>query len=999
MKILPNFTRSVLCAGLVALAWVQAPAAAAASLALAKSFEGNINIAGTQASLQSKSGGAKACDLASGAQAGLSLPSGATVVSAQLYWAGTGSLDPEVSLNNVTVTAAAERRYTSSIDGLSYFTAAADVTALVQGKTTFSFGGLNVSTADIYCAKQQKDNAMVAGFALVVVYSHASERYRTVNVYEGLQAIKNASVTVSMPDYTPPAANAGSGRFGYIVWEGDRTGQQKGDYVSFAGTVLSSEPFVHKDNAFNSKSSVNADENSGGIDFDIVDVAAPPASAANAKAVFTTTSDRVLLGVAVSALPSKPADLAIKKTQAGEFKVGSEITYTLSVSNEGARADSQVKVTDSLPAALAYVSAAGADWSCTVSGQTVTCQYGKPLAPGATASVQIKARVSAEGRIVNSAEVTGTADSVPGNNRSTVEGDTGGQQVTQEPFAFTVGPCTAGTVVKASGGGCALFAGPVTAGSRPTIYITHLVGGVATPLSTTTETSKTVNLSLQCNNPADSAGTTATYAGTALSSCLADSTAVGATSGKDATLKWTANEVSKAAEFYYPDVGIVTLRMRDSAGNIASASFASLPASLRAAYRRADGVANPGKLPLADPAFAEAGEPFQAAVSAYGQDGIGPLPNFGRERGDFALSGRLELLAQGDELEQRLLVPQDAWSGEGTVARTFVWNEAGMAQLAPVLSAYLGTDLSLQAPYSAVGRFYPQYFKTEIDGGFACLKRMNCPPDGPNQVARAAYSGQPFGVVVRAYGRNGVLQRFDAPLVPEIRLSAVAAPGEDGELGKFENGEPAAATARQLGYRLAKPWNARAGSREWTAPTAVYVRALAPELRATAGGSAAVEIRSQREKGTASMEAGIMVVNGRLMVGHTIGTPLARTAVPLRAQFWSGQAWEQNSVIDDSKAVMGSVDFSGCRRGLRLNTSSDACDPAVLKLVGAASGTSTVALPMLQDGKSSLVLAPVGERSGNVDLFVNGYDYLPSTIGRVTFGQFKSPVIYVREMY
>ncbi|MFV8282899.1 hypothetical protein ACNKXS_15470, partial [Christiangramia marina] len=92
-----------------------------------------------------------------------------------------------VLLNNTTVTAPPERRYSSSIDGLTYFAAAADVTSLVQGKTAFTFGGLSVSTADIYCSNKQKENAMVAGFALVVVYSHASERYRTVNVYEGLQ--------------------------------------------------------------------------------------------------------------------------------------------------------------------------------------------------------------------------------------------------------------------------------------------------------------------------------------------------------------------------------------------------------------------------------------------------------------------------------------------------------------------------------------------------------------------------------------------------------------------------------------------------------------------------------------------------------------------------------------------------------------------------------------------------------------------------------------------
>jgi uncharacterized repeat protein (TIGR01451 family) len=994
-----NFTRTCLCAGLLAAAWT-APAAAT-SLALTKSFEGNINFVGTQASLQSKSGGAKACDLSTSVQAGLTLPARASVVSATLYWAGTGTtVDPEVLLNGSKVSAPVERRYGSSIDGLSYFAAAADVTALVQGKTSFTFGGLEVSKADIYCSNKQKENAMVAGFALAVVYAHESERYRTVNVYEGLHALKNSSVTVAMPDYTPPASNTGSGRFGYIVWEGDKTGQQKDDSVSFAGQYLHYPPFVQKGDAFNSKSSANSDENAGGIDFDIVDLAAPPAVPSAANAVFSTAADRVLLGAAIVALPSKPADLAIRKTQSGEFKTGNEVTYTLTVSNEGARADSKVEVRDTLPDALAYVSAAGADWTCSVAGQAVSCKYGKPLAPGASASVQIKAKITGSGKIANTAEVVGSADGVPGNNRSTVEGDAGGQ-VSKDPFVFTTGPCLADTVIKASGSGCALFTGPVVAGSKPVIYLTHAVDGIARPLSTTSKTGKSVRFSLECNNPASSAGATASYAGVALATCLANDTPVTATVGKDATLEFAANEVSKATEFHYPDVGRVTLRMRDADGSIAKASFVSLPQTLRATYKRGDGVLNPGKAALSEAAFAEAGEPFLVVVSAHGQDGIGPLPNFGRETGEFVLAGKLSVLAQGGDLEQRLLQEQDNWSGAGSVARTHVWNEAGMAQLAASLEGYLGSDQVLGTGYTTVGRFYPAYFTTRAEGSFACLKRMQCPAGAPQPITRASFSGQPFAASVRAHGRNGPLQRFAGALLPQITLSAVSAAGENGkELDKFSNGGPAANTERQVGYRLAKGYDAKANTRDWTPPTAVHVRAVAQELRKTSGGVEVRAISSLREKGVDASEGGIMVVNGRLMVSNTIGTPLSKTLVPLRAQYWSGMAWEQNGLLDELEAPSGSVEFSGCRRSLRLNAGlSDACDPAIVKLVGATSGNGQVLLPMLKDGKANLVLAPIGERSGNVDVFVNGREYLPSTFGRVTFGQFKSPVIYIREMY
>ena len=1010
MKTLLIASRTALCAGLAAAALAQP--AAATSLALAKSFEGNINFAGTQASLQSKAGGAKVCDLDASAQAKIALPKDASVLSATLYWAGTGAIDTEVNMNGTAVSAPAERRYISSIDGFSYFAAAADVTGQAQGTTSFTFTGLKVDTSDTYCSKKQKENSMVAGFALMVVYAHKDERYRTVNVYEGLHAIKNSSVTVKMPDYTPPSSNVGVGRFGYIVWEGDRTGNQKGDEVRFAGELLRDEPFIQKQNAFNSKSGANSDETSLGIDFDIVDLPAPPARALDANAVFTTATDRVLLGAAIMALPSRPADLAIVKSQAGEFKPGNEITYTLEVTNNGGRADSKVVVKDTLPAALAYLSASGADWTCTHASQLVTCRYGKALAPGARASVQLKARIIGEGRIRNSATVSGSGDGVPGNDTSTVEGDAGtSQPVTNSPFVFTVGTCAPGVKIGAAGGtGCALFTGPlrIDAGSTPTIYLTHAENGVAKAPSTLAQTSKTLRFSLECNNPSSSAGTGASYAGMALGSCLAQGSAVKTDTGAQVALTFAKGVASVATTFHYPDVGIVTLRMHDAATTTGQAVFVSVPTKLQAGYRRPDGVANPGSASLAEGGFAEAGEPFQAVVAAFGHEGVGPLANFGNESGEFALGDRLKVLTQED-VEQKLLVPQDDWTGGSKAAkRSFVWNEAGMASLRVELKGYLGTTLALNLDAVPVGRFYPHHFKTETEKGFPCLTRMKCPAEAPQAIDRAVFSKQGFDAIVRAYGRQGqLLQRFasPSPLVPQIALSAFSAPGHAGKpvdklVGKLVNGEGALATEREIEFELALPWDAAAGTRSWTPPTAVYLRAAAQELRKTAGGAVPYQISSLRPEDIASAEGGIMVVHGRLMVANVIGTPLAKTTVPLRAQYWSGLAWEHNGGMENDGALIGKVAFRACRRSLRLNASSgDVCNLKLVKLSGTETGADNLVPVVLTGGRSSLVLAPVGNASGIVDLAVDGLDYLPSTVGRVSLGQSASPVIYVREMY
>lgn len=990
------------CAALYAgLAFACAAPALAGPLALAKTYEGNINFVGTQASIQSKNGGAKACDLLDSVTASLTMPSGSSVVSATLYWAGTGQVDTEVLFDNKAVSAPAERRHSTSIDGLTYFTAAADVTPLVKNQSaTYRFGGLQVSKADIYCAKQQKENAMVAGFALVVVYAREGEPYRTLNLYEGMQALKDSSVTVRMGDYVPPAGNAGTARIGYIVWEGDKTGQQKGDSVTFAGQYLHNPPYVQQGDAFNSKSSANGDTTSNGIDFDIVDVR-PPASSADASAVFTTGSDRVLLGTAIAALPSKPADLSISKTAAGEFKTGDEITYLLSVSNEGPRADSMVEVKDTLPDALAYVSAAGADWTCSVTGQAVTCKYGKPLAPGASAAIQLKAKITGSGEIRNTAVVSGTGDGVPGNNRSTAVVNAGSQGMGAGPFVFTTAACVKDKQIGTADSGCELFKGPVVAGSTASVYITHAQNGIARPLSTTGASSLNVRYSLECNNPRETAGATASYADKALGACITQGSFAGDTSGQAATLEFAANDVSKLAKFIYPDVGRVTLRMRDPAGNIASASFVSVPKTLKAMYRRVDGgVLNPGSTTLAEPGFAEAGEPFQVIVTAFGEDGSTPLKNFGAETGDNAVNKTLELIAAG---AQEALQAQDEWTGKTAVAKTYVWNEVGTIGLQASLGAYLGAGGPWETRSEPVGRFYPQYFETRTLGGFDCLKRMSCPGDAPHRISRAVFSRQEFGAQVLAHGRGGPVQAYaDQPhLIPQIALLAVSVPGKNGvELAALTNGAGAAKLTRDVYFQLEVGYDAAKATRGWTAPTAVHVRATASELRKTAEGAVPVTISSLREDGLVSAEGGIMVVNGRLMVNNVIGTPLARTPVPLQAQFWNGAAWEHHTGLEQTAAVQGKVDFTACRRSLR--TSTGVCHPSI-RVFGTERAADPVTLPLLKDGKASLVLAPLGaDMSGTVDLFIDAgasMSYLPSTLGRISFGQFKSPVIYVREMY
>ena len=84
-------------------------------------------------------------------------------------------------------------------------------------------------------------------------------------------------------------------------------------------------------------------------------------------------------------------DLRISKTHSGNFTQGQTgATYTITVSNAGQEATSgEVRVQDRLPTGLTPTSATGSGWTCTISGQTVTCTRSDPLATGRQLSVRL----------------------------------------------------------------------------------------------------------------------------------------------------------------------------------------------------------------------------------------------------------------------------------------------------------------------------------------------------------------------------------------------------------------------------------------------------------------------------------------------------------------------------------------------------------------------------------------------------------------------------------
>ena len=117
-------------------------------------------------------------------------------------------------------------------------------------------------------------------------------------------------------------------------------------------------------------------------------------------------------GAAISDMAALPkfANLSITKSASGSFIAGTNATYTLSISNAGPQsASAPITVKDTLPTGETFVSGTGTGWSCSASGQTVTCTNSSAMASGGSSSITLT--VSLASNIASSVTNTATVDS------------------------------------------------------------------------------------------------------------------------------------------------------------------------------------------------------------------------------------------------------------------------------------------------------------------------------------------------------------------------------------------------------------------------------------------------------------------------------------------------------------------------------------------------------------------------------------------------------------
>ena len=966
------------------------------AIRLFQSHVGNVNFVGTQKTIRDKSNNSPCRVFAPSVDryAALSgIPASATILSAQLYWAGSGyNPDFNVTMDGAAISAPSDRRYYSTTIGnnYNYFSGAADVTAQVKIKrnATYAFRGLTVDYDSPYCAVE----GVLGGFSLVVIYSDANQPFRMLNLYEGFQYMRYSGFTLNLSGFRiPDPIGSATGRVGHVTWEGDSTLDGAGEDLLFNNYELT-DSRNPSGNQFNSKSSINGDDTSYGIDFDAYTVGNPviKSGQTTASTRYQSGQDLVLLSAEVVALPNIPlADLSISMQLNGQLTQGQNASYTIGVTSLGPSiANSPTVVTSTLPAGLTYVSGTGDGWSCEGVGQKVTCTSTKALAAGLSLpALTLTVKVTGTGDITTSALVTGkTFDPQSANNAASVKATVVSGVAA---YVFTSGACVEGVAFGASTQTCSEVLPEVKAGEDARIYMTALSKD-RVPTGPAKDMTVDMKIRMVCHDPNRDAGVKATYNGAQMPLCASVDDSGTATWANNASVLFKSKTPSVALNIVYNDVGLIQLaaQMGVDKASIVSPTFVSVPYEIRF-KTGATGLLD-APIDQSSAVFGKAGATFSLEVGAY-TGGASPqlAPNFGRESTPvtFLAPGVANGGAPGSAAFAAMtalpeIIEKTPFSGAAnTASGTFAFAEVGVVKLTPAISTttYLLKPVTLKSAYV---RFVPHHFTTSAVV-MECLTNMKCNTDA--NISTAAYSLQPIAVTVTAMAEGGTPTiNYHSVLARKIGLTAGSGVAEDQlplaglttlkaidstSFNKTALKDNDGKAVGEVSYDLTRPFVHSAPQATWSAPADIYLRAT--EIAGDGVTSA---------KAGEAFEVGIRMVSGRLFVPNTHGSE--RLALPLKVngQYWTGTNWELSksdsgrNEVDPKKALFSS---SG---GLVPSFTSDA-------------------LLLLDKGVAGFSIKVNPAKTGTVDLIMNHHPWLPSTKGRLKFGTYKSPLIYLRELH
>ena len=368
--------------------------------------------------------------------ADLSLPPGASVLYARLYWGGRSPstqrgnalLDTPATSGYVTVSDSVVDFFVDETIGTysELYSASTDVTALVQagGSGTYTVANVRGTTAP----------AGAAGWSLAVVYEAPNQPLRNISLFDGYAKVDdNLPVEIPVSGFLTPLSGSFSSQLAFISVEGDIQFTGDGAQLIVGGSTTTLGNGVRPStNFFNSTITAGTSQftakspnyvNQMGWDAGTFDVSSALSNGVTSATIRLLTNNDTygpaFVGFATEVFePEIDAAKSGVDLDGGQVTDGDFIEYSITVTNTGADAADDVVLYDPIPAQTTYVpgslsidSGAGAgpktdaagddraEFDATAGevvfrlGSGATAFSGGTLAPGASATISFQVRI------------------------------------------------------------------------------------------------------------------------------------------------------------------------------------------------------------------------------------------------------------------------------------------------------------------------------------------------------------------------------------------------------------------------------------------------------------------------------------------------------------------------------------------------------------------------------------------------------------------------------
>ena len=280
-----------------------------------------------------ENGSGAPCEILTESAATLTLEPDQTVEAAYLYWAGSGTGDFDITLNDIPLTA--ERTFADQIDAdRVFFAGFIDVTTIVQetGSGEYTFGDLDlIDVIPPFCAS----GTNFGGWAMTVIFEDPDLPLNLVNVFDGLENVSqfNNELTIELENLN--VLDNENARIGFVAWEGD-AGISVNETLSINGNVLSNPPLNPANNQFNGTNSFTGQDDLYNMDIDFYSIENNiNIGDTSATIMLTSGQDFVMINNIITVLNSQLPDGVIA-IDTFDVTCGSrDVSITYTVSNLG----------------------------------------------------------------------------------------------------------------------------------------------------------------------------------------------------------------------------------------------------------------------------------------------------------------------------------------------------------------------------------------------------------------------------------------------------------------------------------------------------------------------------------------------------------------------------------------------------------------------------------------------------------------------------------------